>query len=126
MNQDSLQTFGNFIIKQLFDRGLHRYGQLARHELQTVEPDLQSWLDERSPEDQKMMKKVVLKVLLSATHDFLFALEEEADFERKVSVLVDQNNVADLSDGLQGELFLEEGWINRYSEFRDDARSLIG
>jgi hypothetical protein len=52
-----------------------------------------------------------------AIHDFLFKLQEVADFEDDIQVLVDGENGAGLSDGIHGELFGEDGWQARYSKF---------
>ena len=32
-------------------------------------------------------------------------------------MIVDGKSVADLTDGLHGELFTEEGWLSKYSAF---------
>ncbi|MEM7084213.1 MAG: hypothetical protein AAF465_15900 [Pseudomonadota bacterium] len=51
-------------------------------------------------------------------HDFLFALEEKRN---DVSVFVGQCNVAEMSDGLQGEIFTEDGWYERFSQHREEG-----
>jgi hypothetical protein len=50
-------------------------------------------------------------------HDLLFALQEESDAEGAVRVYVNGDEVAKLSDGLHGEIFGDDGWIARYSEY---------
>jgi len=57
--------------------------------------------------------------MTSSTHDFLFAIQEQADFEEDIQLNVANKNVAELSDGLHGEIFSESGWIKKYSAFKD-------
>ena len=54
----------------------------------------------------------------SAIHDFLFRLQEQADSEHPVHVLVRGVNVIDASDGLHGEPYGRNGWQARFSRFR--------
>lgn len=61
------------------------------------------------------MRPAFVEALDEAIHDFLFALQEEADSGGEVAIRVRGKNVATLSDGLHGELFGEEGWFARFS-----------
>jgi len=72
------------------------------------------------PDDtRRLVLRCVADAIDTATHDFLFALQDAHDRKLGVEVLVDGTNVADVSDGLQGEPYGERGWIRRYSEYAD-------
>ena len=58
-----------------------------------------------------------MEALSVGLHDFLFALQEAHDLERGIEVLVDGKNVAELSDGLQGEPCGGEGWIAKFARY---------
>ena len=53
----------------------------------------------------------MFEVLTTATHDFLSAIQEKNDLEGDIKILVGQINIAGESDGLNGEIFTENGWI---------------
>ena len=57
-----------------------------------------------------------LAVVDTGLHDFLFALQQIADFDNDINVLVDGKNIVEQSDGLHGELFGDNGWFARYSK----------
>lgn len=46
--------------------------------------------------------------------NMLCMLEDNEDF----ALIKDGENIAELSDGLSGELYTEDGWISKYSEQR--------
>ena len=72
------------------------------------------------PEDTKrLLLRCVVDTIDTATHDFLFALQDSHDRQLGVEMLVDGANVADVSDGLQGEPYGNKGWIERYSEYSE-------
>jgi hypothetical protein len=54
-------------------------------------------------------------------HDLLFAFQEAHDRNTGIEIMVDGKPIAELSDGLHGEIFGETGWIVRYSEFPSEA-----
>ena len=56
----------------------------------------------------------------AAIHDFLFAIEEQADFENDIQIIVNEDNIVEMSDGLQGELFTQDGWLEKYSKFKGE------
>lgn len=48
----------------------------------------------------------------NAIHQFLFALEEE------IQVRIDDEDIVQLSDGLSGELYGENGWNAQFNKYR--------
>lgn len=116
-----LDTFGEFLIANLWDRAIDHHllmekGHWKGADMQT----LQNALRAATPETQRLIRHCVDQALLTATHDFLFALQESHDCDQKIEITVDGANLAASSDGLQGELFGENGWIAQFSEFDAD------
>ena len=50
-------------------------------------------------------------------HDFLFALQKIDD----IQILVDGQNIVELSDGIHGEAYSDEGWFAKYSRHKADS-----
>ncbi len=64
-----------------------------------------------------MARRVLLKALDVGLHDFLFGLQEAHDLEQGITVMVEDQNIAEFSDGLHGEPWSEDGWIARFSQY---------
>lgn len=115
---NSLELFGKFIIENLFDRGKLKFETIAKKEFSTNNQNhLQFRFEKISPENKRLVEEIIDSVLTTAIHDFLFAIEEENDLKQRIKINVNGNNIADLSDGLHGEVFLEDGWIKQYSKY---------
>jgi hypothetical protein len=113
-----LDKFGKFFVQNLRDKALENLEFMLvawwkAPELQTI----QSNLAELPPDARALVREVVEKVLTAAMHDLLFAFQESHDGGTGIEVIVDGKPAAELSDGLQGEIFGEDGWIVRYSKF---------
>jgi len=57
-------------------------------------------------------------IITGALHDLLFSLQEENDFKNRIHLLVDGYDAVKISDGLHGEQFTDDGWIERFSKYR--------
>ena len=49
-------------------------------------------------------------------HDLLFAFQEHHDCGEGIEIMVEGKPIAELSDGLHGEIFGDEGWMVRFSK----------
>jgi len=54
-----------------------------------------------------------------ALHDLLFSVQEENHFEGRIQILIDGYDAVKISDGIHGEQFGEDGWIERYSNYKN-------
>jgi hypothetical protein len=113
-----LDQFGQFLMANLRDKAIEFFDRLAEGQwkagrLQQLQADL-TGLDESQ---RSILRRCVVDVTDNAIHDFLFALQELADFEDDIQVVVQGQNIAKISDGLHGELFTTDGWMAKYSAF---------
>lgn len=112
-----VDAFG-MMIMEMRDRGISFYDMLAEGKwkapaLQALQQDLASL----SPETRETTRKCVVRTLENAIHDFLFALQEAHDRNSGLAVTVDGVDVAEKSDGLQGEPYGRNGWIAKFSRY---------
>ncbi len=116
---DTLDKFGKLIVEKLRDKQIDMFQGLIKG----------TWRDKGSKElhvklskltqDQKQVVADVLEETLECVmHDFLFAIQESDNLDTGLKVYMDNKNVAELSDGLHGEIFGEEGWIHRFSRHK--------
>lgn len=70
-----------------------------------------------SPEQLEIVKKIVLSSIDDTLHHFLWKIEQSDKFD---IVAKEQNETFSLkeeSDGLCGELYTQEGWIEQFSKY---------
>jgi hypothetical protein len=114
--QETLDKFGEFLMKKYRDKGIFKAdGLLSNYWKAPALKEMQDALAELSESQKQLVRKVVEEVLDSAMHDFLFAVTENED----IQIRVDGENVAELSDGLHGESYGENGWIAKYSKYKE-------
>ncbi|WP_444912900.1 hypothetical protein [Microbulbifer sp. PAAF003] len=111
---NNLEKFGKIISQELWDRSLNRYLDLEAGNLKSPElKELISKLSEFTEEQKIVIRKLLTECVNSGIHGFLFAIEEEKE---GISIAVNGQIAANQSDGLSGELYSEDGWLERYSE----------
>jgi hypothetical protein len=113
---DPLDKLGEFVMKNLRDPAIDHADNLLRGRWKAPAlQSLQTQLGTLSPKQKELVRRSVRSSIDTAIHDFLFALQERADFENDIQLLVDGKNVVPLSDGIHGESFGPEGWMARFS-----------
>jgi len=116
----ALDKFGRFLMENLRDRCVEHFEWLASQKwrapgLQALQADVAAI----GEHERGVVQRCVVAGVDSAIHDFLFKLQERADFENDIQVIVDGKNIVPLSDGIHGELFGAEGWRSRFSKYGD-------
>ncbi|MFC0779273.1 hypothetical protein [Flavobacterium sp. HJSW_4] len=115
---NSLELFGDFLVKNLRDKGIKNAETLLNNKSKSPSLlKLQSELNNFSEPQKALIKEVVIKSIDTAIHDFLFAIQELSDFENNIQILVNGQNIVELSDGIHGESFSDDGWNAKYSEY---------
>lgn len=115
---EPLQKFGAFFVQNLRDSMFDRLEMLlAGKSKAPATKKLQTQVKGLSDTDKQTIRELVESVVTSGMHDFLFALQEMADFDNSIRVLVDGVEIATESDGLHGELFGKNGWIAQFSKY---------
>ena len=119
---DPLEKFGKFFVGNVRDKSLE-YLQFmfdGKWKALDLQP-LQKRVSNLSPELKATVYELVEGLLTHAMHDLLFAFQEAHDRNTGIEIMVDGEPIAELSDGLHGEIFGETGWIVRYSGFPAEA-----
>jgi hypothetical protein len=119
---EPLDIFGQFVMENLRDRAISYYDNLARGHwkapsLQSLQAALLS-LNER---EREIVRRSIVSAVDHAIHDFLFKLQEQADFEHSIEVKVNGINVEDRGDGLHGEPFGPDGWMAKFSKYGEPS-----
>jgi len=119
MGTDKVDKFGKFLVDNLRDKGIiYAEGLLNNKWKAPVLQNIQLGLTNLEDSEKEVVRNAIIATLDSAIHDFLFALQEQTDFENGIKILVDGENVIELSDGIHGEPYSDEGWYSKYSKFK--------
>lgn len=118
MSNAALDKFGRALVQNVRDEAISDWamivsGQMISERAQEVRDRLSTL----STEQQHAVTSLVPEVVDTVLHHLLRFLEEEVDVE--VAVNADGGRVPslrDVSDGLPGELYTDEGWIARFGE----------
>ena len=123
IDKNDLEIFGEFFVNNTIDKGLDRLYALRDNKLKSSSTqELRIRLSNLSEEEFKVVENSVVNVLITTVHDFLFRLEENSEM---MNLMINSKNIATLSDGLTGELFSTDGWINKYSSYASKLQKEI-
>lgn len=119
---ENLNKFGELLIKQVRDRTIEQWekmltGQFKSKRAVSVYEEAQVKLDSSALE---MVTGLVSQIVDSTLHNFLSLCEQED----KIKILFksydieqeEKTDIVEISDGLAGELYTEDGWILKYSK----------
>jgi len=116
--ENNVDKFGKFLVENLRDKGINHAEFLLNGRWKTPAlQKIQYELNYLSISQKDAVKKAIISTIDSAIHDFLFALQEQADFDNEIQIIVNDDNIVELSDGIHGEAYSEEGWYAKYSKY---------
>ncbi len=117
-SKQSLDVFGEFLVKNLRDKGIGNAETLLSNTSKALSNlKLQTEINQFNESQKELIKEIVIKSIDVAIHDFLFSLQELADFENNIQVSVNGKNIVELSDGIHGESYSENGWNAKFSKY---------
>ena len=116
--RDALDHFGRFLTEYLRDAVIIHFDRLAASfwkapGLQSLQVDLATLPSEHLA----VARRALVTGTDAAVHDFLFKLQEQADFDNRIQLTVDGIDIVAASDGIDGEAYSEDGWYARFSAF---------
>ncbi len=116
-DKESLDYLGEFLMTHLRDSALDQFEGVANgHWKAPGLKRLQSEVAEMTDAQRDVLRRCVVNAVDTGIHDFLFKIQEEADFEGRVRLAVDGKAAEEISDGLHGEIFTKDGWGARFSK----------
>ena len=112
---NELDLFGKLIAEDLRDSILDRYNDLESSWIASKEAkQLSERLRNLLPNERETVRAVVNDVVVAGIHEFLVAIQEG---RHAVQITVEDVNVSEVSDGLPGEIFSEDGWFAKFSKY---------
>lgn len=115
---DFKEDFGKKIIEEVRDRTLDYYKRLSRAEVKSqTDRDLSDRIQLLSEKERALLKEIVFLIVDMSLHNMMSFFESEPTSGWRIILHSSGIDLADISDGLCGELYSEEGWISRYSKY---------
>lgn len=123
MEKEALNRFGELLMGMVRDRAIVDWDMIidGRMKGRTAQEAARR-LSVVRPEEIEVLRWLVPQIVDTTLHYLLWMLEQE----RSVAVVVKTEagtveNVEEVSDGLCGELYSNDGWIRRFSRQRYDG-----
>jgi len=109
----NLEKFGKLLTENLRDSSLNRCLAIEAGSIRSKGClELSEELNTFTNSQLNTVKKLITECIDAGIHDFLFAIAESED---ELPILVNGDKITEESDGLQGEIYTEDGWFEKYS-----------
>lgn len=111
--RSSLDIFGQGLVQWVIDPVLALFRDSLKRSVSTEcgEQEIDRLLSKLDVQDVAVLQKIIRAAVVKTTHYLLWQAEQE-----KITILQNGQDIAKLSDGLSGELYLDDGWLERYSQ----------
>lgn len=111
----NLNLFGELLMKEVRDTSIQEMDKIIDGKMKgEIAEKIQSELTQLEG-NKEMLKKIIPSIIDRTLDSLLFCIEENPEIE----LLYNGENLVDLSDGLSGELYSDDGWIKKYSRERE-------
>lgn len=119
---EPLDKFGEFLVRNFRDKMLDDLEMLFAGAWKAPGvQNLQERLGAMSDDQREAIRDTAERLITTGMHGFLFAVQEDSDADGSIRLEVDGVEIAKTSDGLHGEIFTEDGWIERFSQYPQEA-----
>lgn len=121
-NKEVLNQFGKMYMESVRDYSLHTLDNILNGDAKApsdkkMSEELKSL--SLTPDTIKLIQKIATLAVDETLHNTLFLFEQELDGWRISNPDEEIDSIADISDGLSGELYSPDGWIKKYSRYED-------
>lgn len=121
MHENILDYFGKMLMLDVRDRTIRNWdmildGKMKGSAAQQVRDKLLNF----NREQIEVLKWLIPQIVDLNLHNFLAMVEEHNEIKVEICDRETNNNINEISDGLAGELYTEDGWIKRFSQKRYD------
>ncbi len=119
-----LELFGKEFITKVMDFSLNEYQMIKTGKMRSQQAkEISSIISSFNPVDEEKIDSIVLDVIGRLMHNTLRMFEESKGFSiADKKVIPGGEDILEISDGLSGELYGENGWVEKYSKSNYKSR----
>jgi hypothetical protein len=119
MNKNILEEFGREFIEFVRDNAIFAFnsivkGHMKDNQSKLLHDEISKNLDEKQLD---LVRKLITNNVDEMLHQFLWMFEQSSKFKLYYEENGKLINLNELSDGLSGELYTEDGWIQKFSKY---------
>lgn len=117
MMNDILSYFGKILISDVRDRTIRGFDMRVNGKMRDESSKkLFSEIQEMKIGDRQLIEDIIPQIVDLCIHNMLCMVEEHSN----IDIQVENESIYEISDGLAGELYTEDGWIQRFSKQRHE------
>ncbi|MHC1686063.1 MAG: hypothetical protein AB6733_24565 [Clostridiaceae bacterium] len=119
MSESILDLFGKKLISEVRDETITTWDMMLNGEMRGVTAqEVKEKISIFSDEQIEVLRWIIPKITDTSLHNLLVMIEQND--EMKLEVFDGERNydIKEISDGLEGELYTDDGWIKRFSKER--------
>ncbi|MFZ5968226.1 MAG: epimerase [Bacillota bacterium] len=121
MNENALDYFGRLIMSEVRDETITSWDMIINGKMKGLTAQqVREKISGFSEEQIEVLKWLIPKVTDSCLYNLLTVIEQNDELKVTISDGQTDTDIKQISDGLGGELFTEDGWITRFSKERYD------
>jgi ethanolamine ammonia-lyase large subunit len=113
MSQKGLDLFGEILMNRVRDEAIDDWERIIEGQIKDEESV--GIYNSLSDKEKELIKRLVPKIVDTTLHHLLWTLEQDESVELLINDGTKKENIAEISDGLTGELYTDGGWIYRFS-----------
>ena len=115
MSGNILDYFGRKLIKEVRDETICSLDMMIDGKMKGITAQqITEKISSFNEEQLTVIKWLIPKITDLGLYNLLTMVEQNDD----IKIMVSNNNIKENSDGLNGELYTEDGWITRFSKER--------
>lgn len=120
-DREALDCFGREMIESVRDQSIFEFEAILLGKMKA--PSARKMQNELSALDEQqvnLLRKVVFYTIDNVIYNSLNMLVQNDDSMKLLITQAGQpeKNIIEISDGLSGELFTENGWIEKFSKYK--------
>lgn len=108
-----LDAFGKVVVERVVEPVSALFSANLKRSVSAdcTSDEADRFLSKLNSEDELILQKFIHAAIVKTTHYFLWQAEQGA-----FDIQLNAKSVADLSDGLSGELYSDDGWLARFGK----------
>lgn len=117
MSNAALEKFGYILMRKVRDEAVTDWKMIIDGRMKgELAEKIRLILRGFSEYERKLLLLIIPAVVDTVLHHFLWTAEQNSDLQVAIRMEDDFKRIHDLSEGLPGELYSDEGWIARFSK----------
>ena len=116
---NKLEEFGELLMKEVRDESIEKFEMIMDGKMFAAENlVITEWLKKFNREDVKFIRKIIIEAIDNTIFNLLVMIEEQ---KKSLDVIYDNDSIRDLSaEGLNFEIFSDDGWIYKFSKYKEN------